>query len=144
MCFTFRNKHSPPTSSISEIRFSFVEKISLLWLLLTPLSLFSECFVCLLNAFPSSFSFAEMLTMLYAYADGTASKFQNVSTKNSDARRLPKKHNTLFKHNGSKRQVNLSTTLWSYNKLCTQNMVRTQSTVKKYLASKYQNTKEFE
>ena len=32
--------------------------------------------------------------MLNAYEDGTASKFWNVGTKRSDARRLPKRHNT--------------------------------------------------
>ena len=31
---------------------------------------------------------------LYAYEDGTASKFRNVGTKSSDAGRLPKRHNT--------------------------------------------------
>ena len=31
--------------------------------------------------------------VLYAYEDGTASKFQNVGTKSSDAGRLPKKYN---------------------------------------------------
>ena len=33
---------------------------------------------------------------LYACEDGTDSKFRNVGTKNSDAGRLPKKHNTAF------------------------------------------------
>ena len=33
---------------------------------------------------------------LYTYEDGTASKFRNVGTKSSDARRLPKRHNTAF------------------------------------------------
>ena len=37
-----------------------------------------------------------LASMLYAYEDGTASKFQNVGTKSSDAGRLPKKHNTAF------------------------------------------------
>ena len=31
---------------------------------------------------------------LYAYEDGTDRKFRNVGTNSSDARRLPKKHNT--------------------------------------------------
>ena len=34
--------------------------------------------------------------MLYTYDDGMASKFQNVGTKSSDTRRLPKKHNMAF------------------------------------------------
>ena len=33
---------------------------------------------------------------LNAYEDGTASKFRNVGTKSSDARRLPKRHNSTF------------------------------------------------
>ena len=31
---------------------------------------------------------------IYAYEDGTANKFRNVGTKSSDARRLPRRHNT--------------------------------------------------
>ena len=33
---------------------------------------------------------------LYAYEGGTNSKLQNISTKSSDARRLPKRHNMAF------------------------------------------------
>ena len=37
------------------------------------------------------------ISTLYAYEDGTASKFRNVDTKSSDAGRLLKKHNTAIK-----------------------------------------------
>ena len=40
-------------------------------------------------------------TFIGAYEDGTASKFRNVGTKSSDAGRLPKRHNTAFKHGES-------------------------------------------
>jgi hypothetical protein len=35
---------------------------------------------------------------LYAYEDGTDSKFRNVGIKSSDAGRLPKRHKTAFNH----------------------------------------------
>ena len=38
---------------------------------------------------------------LYAYEDGTDSKFRNVGVKSSDAGRSPKRHNTAFNHGES-------------------------------------------
>ena len=47
--------------------------------------------------FPYLYPSAQILCItstLYAYEDGTDSKFRNVGTKNSDVGRLPKRHNT--------------------------------------------------
>ena len=59
--------------------------------------------------------------VLYAYEDGTASKFQNVGTKSSDAGRLPKK--TQY---GKKIQVLLHDNAWPQTSLSTREAVATE------------------